>query len=102
MAIANKPTTSQTGKNAEELVATYLQQQGLTLISSNYRCKFGEIDLIMRDNQPLAFVEVRLEAAPPSVVPQVASPRKNSVKSQLRQSIICNNMAIKPAVLIPC
>lgn len=60
MTIATKLTTSQAGKNAEELATIYLQQQGLTLISSNFRCKFGEIDLIMRDNKSLVFVEARL------------------------------------------
>jgi len=48
------------GDNAERLAAEYLQQQGLTLITSNYRCKFGEIDLVMRDAKTLVFVEVRL------------------------------------------
>jgi putative endonuclease len=60
--MAIKPSTSQTGKNAEELAASFLQQQGLTLLSSNYRCKFGEIDLIMRDHKSLVFVEVRLRS----------------------------------------
>ena len=63
MTIATKLTTSQAGKNAEVLAAIYLQQQGLTLISSNYRCKFGEIDLIMHDNKSLVFVEVRLRSS---------------------------------------
>lgn len=63
MTMTIKPNTSQTGKNAEELAAVYLQQQGLTLLSSNYRCKFGEIDLIMRDSQSLVFVEVRLRSS---------------------------------------
>ena len=48
------------GDTAEQLAAIYLQQQGLTLITSNYRCKFGEIDLVMRDAKTLVFVEVRL------------------------------------------
>jgi putative endonuclease len=47
------------GKNAENLVSNYLQQQGLKLIEANYTCKCGEIDLIMRDGETLVFVEVR-------------------------------------------
>lgn len=49
-----------TGSAAERLAAIYLQQQGLTLLESNYRCRFGEIDLIMRDGRETVFVEVRL------------------------------------------
>jgi putative endonuclease len=50
------------GADAEQIAATYLQQQGLTLISSNYHCRFGEIDLIMRDGKTLVFVEVRMRS----------------------------------------
>ncbi len=62
MVNAIKPKPSDAGKIAEELAATYLQQHGLTLVTSNYRCKFGEIDLIMRDGKSLVFVEVRLRS----------------------------------------
>lgn len=48
------------GAEAERLAAQYLQRHGLTLIESNYRCRSGEIDLIMRDGATLVFVEVRL------------------------------------------
>lgn len=48
------------GNQAEQLAARYLQQQGLSLIQTNYRCRFGEIDLIMREGDELVFVEVRL------------------------------------------
>lgn len=50
------------GKNAETLAATYLQKQGLRLVERNYRCRFGEIDLIMRDDGVLVFIEVRLRS----------------------------------------
>ena len=48
------------GRHAEDLAAAYLQQQGLELIERNYRCRFGEIDLIARDGKTLVFVEVRM------------------------------------------
>lgn len=51
---------SQRGRQAENLAADYLQQQGLLLVERNYRCRFGEIDLIARDGKTLVFVEVRL------------------------------------------
>ncbi|WPL15164.1 hypothetical protein Thiowin_00044 [Thiorhodovibrio winogradskyi] len=47
------------GQGYETLARQYLQTQGLEWIASNHRCRFGEIDLIMRDRQVLAFVEVR-------------------------------------------
>ena len=48
------------GKAAEDLAARYLLDQGLQLITRNYRCRFGEIDLIMRDGKTTVFAEVRL------------------------------------------
>jgi len=47
------------GQVAEQLACDYLQQQKLTLITKNYHCRRGEIDLIMQDQDTLVFVEVR-------------------------------------------
>jgi putative endonuclease len=47
------------GKQAERWAAEFLQQQGLTLLEQNFRSRFGEIDLIMQDEDTLVFVEVR-------------------------------------------
>jgi putative endonuclease len=49
-----------TGTLAEQQAEQYLQCQGLELIARNYRSRFGEIDLIMRDGTSLVFVEVRM------------------------------------------
>lgn len=57
MTILPPPRTQ--GANAEELACRYLLQQGLRLITRNYHCRQGEIDLIMRDTDNLVFVEVR-------------------------------------------
>lgn len=50
------------GAAAEQLAAAYLQRQGLKLLASNYRSRFGEIDLVMRDGPHTVFVEVRLRS----------------------------------------
>lgn len=49
-----------TGAQAEQWAAQFLQRQGLEPVATNYRSRFGEIDLIMRDGATLAFIEVRL------------------------------------------
>jgi len=51
--------TGMLGNRAEKLAAKYLQQRKLTLIETNYRCKLGELDLVMWDQDYLVFVEVR-------------------------------------------
>ena len=47
------------GAAGETLACRYLETQGLTLVERNYRCRVGELDLIMRDGEHLVFVEVR-------------------------------------------
>jgi putative endonuclease len=48
------------GDRAERIAAAYLQDKGLALIESRYRCRWGEIDLILRDRDTVVFAEVRL------------------------------------------
>lgn len=51
------------GAQAEQLAAQYLKQQGLKLLQQNYRCKSGEIDLILQEGDTHVFVEVRLRSS---------------------------------------
>lgn len=51
-----------TGQAAEDAALDYLQRQGLTLLQRNFRCKGGEIDLILQHQDTLVFVEVRKRA----------------------------------------
>lgn len=50
------------GAQPEQKAARYLQQQGLQLEQANYRCRFGEIDLILHEGKTLVFAEVRLRS----------------------------------------
>ena len=47
------------GLRFEDRARDYLLERGLLLIQSNYRCRFGEIDLIMRDGDTVCFIEVK-------------------------------------------
>ena len=55
------------GNAGEREAEAFLRRHGLTLIQKNYRCRGGEIDLVMRDVDDgielLVFVEVRLRGA---------------------------------------
>ena len=41
-----------------------LETWGVRLVARNYRCRYGEIDLIMQEGATLVFVEVRLRLNP--------------------------------------
>ena len=47
------------GKAGEEAAVQYLLQRGYHILQRNYRCRFGEIDLIAQDGSTLAFIEVK-------------------------------------------
>jgi len=47
------------GQAAEQAACLYLQEHGLQLLQRNWRCRTGELDLIMLDGDFLVFVEVR-------------------------------------------
>ncbi len=51
--------TRRIGEQTEKLARQYLEQQGLQFITNNFHSKQGEIDLVMRDQSYVVFVEVR-------------------------------------------
>ena len=55
----NPENTTTLGRRAEDLACRHLEALGLQLLERNYRCRAGEIDLVMLDGKTLALVEVR-------------------------------------------
>lgn len=48
------------GAWGESLAAAYLQKKRFALLAAGYRCRYGEIDLIVANKKYLVFVEVKL------------------------------------------
>ena len=48
------------GAWGESLAAAYLKKKRFKIVATNYRCRYGEIDLIVSNRQYLVFVEVKL------------------------------------------
>lgn len=51
--------TDSMGRKGEDLAVAHLLDSGYKLLDRNYRCRFGEIDIIARDGEFLVFVEVK-------------------------------------------
>ncbi|MEI3280099.1 MAG: YraN family protein [Eubacterium ramulus] len=51
--------THELGTTQEQRVADWMQQRGFYIVEKNFRCKFGEIDLIAKKDGYLIFVEVK-------------------------------------------
>ncbi len=59
--IFNKRTEKRcAGDEAEDAALRLLEKNGLNLLTRNYQCKYGEVDLVMKSDKTLVFVEVRL------------------------------------------
>jgi putative endonuclease len=57
------PDRQRLGREAEDAAARYLEQQNLTILARNYRCRTGELDIIAETAQGVVVIaEVRLRA----------------------------------------
>ena len=62
--------TRERGNLGESLVADYLRRRRYTVVGSQYRCRYGEIDLIARKGALLCFVEVKTRGAGALALPR--------------------------------
>ena len=58
-----KPEHLRRGELGERAARTFLRRRGLKFLAANFRSDRGEIDLIFRDNDCLAFVEVKTRSS---------------------------------------
>ena len=50
----------QAGQNGETVAAAFLEKEGVRILMRNFRCIFGEIDLIAKDKEYFLVVEVKM------------------------------------------
>ena len=58
-----KQNNRETGTHYEKMAGTYLEEKGYKILTYNYRCKCGEIDIIAEDGETLVFCEVKYRAS---------------------------------------
>lgn len=96
MIIKNKPKAEhlQKGNDAEKLALDYLKQQGLDWVCSNYKCKTGELDLIMKHGAILVIVEVRYRKSDlyGGALSSITKQKQLRIISATQHYVIINNL----------
>lgn len=74
--LANKAYNSrQIGEKGEEVAALYLERKGIEILERNWRCSFGEVDIIAREDNTIILLEVKTRTSrgdDEHVVPELA------------------------------
>lgn len=47
------------GRRGEEVAATWFERHGYVVLDRNWRCRLGELDLVLRHGQTTVFAEVK-------------------------------------------
>lgn len=67
MATADKPprltAAQRVARGGEEEALAALEQAGYRIVARNYRCPFGELDLVAEEGQVLCFIEVKARSS---------------------------------------
>ena len=83
------------GRRGEDLAADYLQQLGLVVLSRNWRCRHGELDVVATDQKRLVVCEVktrsgtRYGAPAEAVTPRKAARIRRATQAWLAAHQVC-------------
>lgn len=85
------------GRKAEKMCRRRLRRKGWRIVGANWRCRFGELDLIAIDGRTLVFVEVKSSGRQDSAGPGperpvlAVGPGKQARLSRLAESWLASN-----------
>ena len=85
----------QTGKLGEDLARQYLIKKGYEILTSNFRSRFGEIDIIASKSNTLVFVEVKLKVGEEAGEPEeMINSKKISQIQKMAEFFLQNNSSL--------
>ena len=88
--------TQSAGNRGEAAVARYLRQKGYTLLESQWRCRFGELDLVAKNKQgTLSIAELKLRGSAPLDLPrEFVDSRKQQLRSAAELYLAANELDV--------
>ncbi len=85
-------TRQSSGAWGEDLALRYLTRRGYRLVERNYRKRRGEIDLVVRNDETLVFVEVKLRRSTGCGDPlEAVNARKQATLRSLAEQYLAEN-----------
>ena len=76
--------TKTLGEKGEDIAAAFLKKKGYNILFRNYKCSFGEIDIIAKHKKILSFIEVKTRSTKKYGLPQEAvTPAKQTKISRV-------------------
>ncbi len=80
------------GRKGETLASNFLKKSGYTILSRNYRCRSGEIDIIAMEGDYLVFIEVKTRRGTSHGHPlEAITARKQRQISKVAQCYLAEN-----------
>jgi putative endonuclease len=77
------------GQRGEDIAVAYLRRQGYLVLDRNWRCPAGELDVVAREGETLAFVEVRTRRGERFGTPEESiTPAKGAKLVELAQTYL--------------
>ncbi|MGE5507096.1 MAG: YraN family protein [Chitinophagales bacterium] len=83
------------GRAGEEVASAFLSARGWILLERNYRCRYGEIDLVGREGPVTVFVEVKTRASERCGSPEEALTWRK--RRRLKEAAACYMKAVPTA-----
>ena len=82
------------GNNAELIAKEFIKTKGYIIITSNFRSKFGEIDIIASDSNYLVFIEVKYRKSLKNGLPREAVnyKKQNRIIKTAQYYLMINNL----------
>jgi len=70
------------GRLGEDLAVRYLRELGYQILTTNYRCRHGEVDIVAREGEEVVFVEVRTRRSQ-----AFGTPQESLTRSKMRRLV---------------
>lgn len=95
-----KSRNKEFGKRGEDAAVAYLERHGYEIVARNWSCSAGEVDIIVRDEHTIVFVEVKTRSSiecgfPEEAVTASKRARYEKIAAYFLKNYECSDLAVR-------